>query len=86
VWQWIPLLQGDIAGVATSINNLGVIVGYSNDANGDLHPSVWANGVTKILNDQLAPGSGLTRPIALAFDINDGGEITGTTTTGQALL
>jgi probable HAF family extracellular repeat protein len=85
-WHWIPLLQGDIAGVATSINNLGVIVGYSNDANGNLHPWVWANGVTRNLNDLIAPDSGLTGPIALAFDINDGGTITGTTTTGQAII
>jgi probable HAF family extracellular repeat protein len=85
-WHWIPLLQGDIAGVATSINNLGIIVGYSNDANGDLHPWVWANGVTRNLNDLIAAGSGLTGPIALAFDINDSGEITGTTATGQAII
>jgi probable HAF family extracellular repeat protein len=85
-WHWIPLLQGDIAGAATSINNLGVIVGYSNDANGNLHPWVWANGVTRNLNALIEPGSGLTGPIALAFDINDRGEITGTTTTGQAII
>jgi probable HAF family extracellular repeat protein len=85
-WHWIPLLQGDIAGVATSINNLGIIVGYSNDANGKLHPWVWANGVTRNLNDLIEPDSALTGPIALAFDINDGGDITGTTTTGQAII
>jgi probable HAF family extracellular repeat protein len=85
-WQWIPLLQGDIAGVATSINNFGVIVGYSNDANGNLHPWVSVNGVTKNLNDLIAPNAGLTGPIALAFDINDAGEITGTTSSGQAII
>jgi hypothetical protein len=38
------------------------------------------------LNDLLQPGSGLTGPIFLAFDINDSGQITGTTTTGQAFV
>jgi probable HAF family extracellular repeat protein len=85
-WHWIPLLQGDIAGVATSINNGGVIVGYSNDADGNLHPWVWANGKTANLNNLIEPGSGLTGPISLAFDINDRGEITGTTTTNQAFI
>jgi probable HAF family extracellular repeat protein len=85
-WHWIPLLQGDIAGAATSINNRGVIVGYSNDAHGNAHPWVWANGVTRNLNDLIERGSGLTGPIALAFDINDRGEITGTTTTNQAVI
>jgi probable HAF family extracellular repeat protein len=85
-WHWIPLLQGDIAGAATSINNQGVIVGYSNDAQGNAHPWVWANGVTTNLNELIEPGSGLTGPISLAFDINDSGEITGTTTTGQAII
>jgi len=85
-WHWIPLLQGDIAGAATSINSEGVIVGYSNDAQGNAHPWVWTNGVTTNLNELIEPGSGLTGPIALAFDINDLGEITGTTTTGQAII
>jgi probable HAF family extracellular repeat protein len=85
-WHWIPLLQGDIAGAATSINNRGVIVGYSNDADGNVHPWVRANGVTRNLNDLIEPGSGLTGPIFLAFDINDRGEITGTTLSGQAII
>jgi len=85
-WQWIALLQGDIAGTATSINNSGVIVGYSNDANGTNHPWVSAHGVTRNLNDLIEPGSGLTGPIILAFDINDRGEITGTTSSGQAIV
>jgi len=85
-WHWIPLLQGDVAGAATSINNRGVIVGYSNDANGNLHPWVWANGVTRNLNDLIEPASSVAAPIALAFDINDRGEITGATTTHQAII
>jgi probable HAF family extracellular repeat protein len=85
-WHWLPLLQGDIAGVASSINNGGVIVGYSNDANGNFHPWVRLNGSLKDLNDLIEPGSGMTGPILLALDINDRGEITGTTTTGQAII
>jgi probable HAF family extracellular repeat protein len=84
-WHWIPLLQGDIAGVATSINNNGVIVGYSNDANGNLHPWVSVNGKTRNLNSLVEPGSA-AGPIALAFDINDRGEITGTTAANQAII
>jgi len=85
-WEWVPLLQGDIAGTASSINNRGVIVGYSNDANGNNHPWVRANGVTRNLNDLIEPGSGLTGPILLAFDVNDRGEITGTTATYQVFV
>jgi hypothetical protein len=39
--------------------------------------------VTANLNDLIEPGSDLTGPVELAFDINDRGEITGTTTTGR---
>jgi probable HAF family extracellular repeat protein len=85
-WVFLPLLAGDIAGVATSINNRGQVVGYSNDASGALHPWIWQHGVTTNLNGLLEPGSGLTGPIVIAFDINDRGEITGTTATGQAFV
>jgi probable HAF family extracellular repeat protein len=85
-WQFLPLLTGDIAGVATSINERGQVVGYSNDANGNLHAWIWENGVTTNLNELIEPGSALTGPLSLAFDINDLGEITGTTTTGQAFV
>jgi probable HAF family extracellular repeat protein len=83
---FLPLLQGDIAGVATSINNRGQVVGYSNNAGGNFHAWIWQNGVTANLNDLIEPGSDLTGPVELAFDINDRGEITGTTTTGQAFV
>ena len=83
---FLPLLQGDIAGVATSINNSGQVVGYSNDASGAFHPWIWQRGVTVNLNALLEPGSGLTGPVLLAFDINDRGQITGTTSTGQAFI
>ncbi len=85
-FKFIPLLQGDIAGVATSINERRQIVGYSNDANGNFHPWIWQAGVTTNLNDLIEPGSALSGPILLAFDINDRGEITGTTSTGQAFV
>jgi len=85
-WVFLPLVSGDIAGVATSINVQHQVVGYSNDANGNFHPWLWQHGVTTNLNSLIEPGSGLTGPILLAFDINDRGEITGTTTTGQAFV
>jgi probable HAF family extracellular repeat protein len=85
-FKFIPLLQGDIAGVATSINERRQVVGYSNDANGNFHPWIWQRGVTTNLNDLIEPGSALSGPILLAFDINDRGEITGTTSTGQAFV
>jgi probable HAF family extracellular repeat protein len=85
-FRFLPLLHGEIAGVATSINEGRQVVGYSNDANSNFHPWIWQNGVTTNLNDLIEPGSGLTGPIQLAFDINDHGDITGTTTTGQAFV
>jgi probable HAF family extracellular repeat protein len=85
-WHWIPFLQGDIASTASSINNSGVIVGYSNDANGNFHPWVSVNGVLRNLNDLIEPNSALTGAIELALDVNDRGEITGTTLSGQAIV
>jgi uncharacterized membrane protein len=85
-WVWLPLLQGDISSTASSINNRGVIVGYSSDANGNTHPWVLVHGVPRNLNDLIEPGSGITGPIFLAFDVNDRGEISGTTLTGQAIV
>jgi len=85
-FTFLPLLPGDIAGVATSINEDRQVVGYSNDANSNFHPWIWQHGVTTNLNDLIEPGSGLTGPIELAFDINDRGEFTGTTSTGQAFM
>ena len=85
-WVFLPLLAGEIAGVATSINAGRQVVGYSNDANGNFHAWIYQNGVVRNLNDLIEPGSGLTGPIQLAFDINDQGAITGSSTTGQAFL
>lgn len=83
----IPLLAGDIAGVATSINNSGQVVGYSNDAKGTFHAWIWEGGMVRNLSALIEPGSGLTGPNMLAFDINDLGEIAGGTTdsTGAAI-
>jgi probable HAF family extracellular repeat protein len=83
---FLPLLSGDIAGAATSINEQRQVVGYSNDANGNFHPSIWQNGTVSNLNDLVEPNAALTGPIQLLFDINDRGEITGSTSTGQAIL
>lgn len=85
-WTFLPLLSGDIAGVATSINVRRQVVGYSNDANINFHPWLWQDGHLYNLNDLILPDSGLTGPILLAFDINDQGEITGTSATGQAFV
>ena len=85
-WTFLPLLAGDIAGVATSINRHRQVVGYSNDASNNFHPWIWQDGVTRNLNDLIEPGSALTGPILLAFDINDRGVITGTSATGQAFV
>lgn len=85
-FRFLPMLQGDIAGAATSINMRRQVVGYSNDANNNFHPWIWQDGVVRNLNDLVEPGSQLTGPIELAFDINDRGEITGTTLTGQAFV
>jgi probable HAF family extracellular repeat protein len=85
-WAFLPLLPGEIAGVATSINEQRQIVGYSNDASNNFHPWLLQDGKVYNLNDLVLPGSGLTGPILLAFDINDRGEITGASATGQAFI
>jgi probable HAF family extracellular repeat protein len=85
-FQFLPMLQGEIAGVATSINSRRQVVGYSNDANNNFHPWIWQDRVVRNLNDLIEPGSELSGPILLAFDINNRGEITGTSATGQAFV
>ena len=85
-WTFLPMLPGEIAGVAASINESRQIVGYSNDADGNFHPWLLQGGKLYNLNDLVLPGSGLTGPILIAFDINDRGEITGTSATGQAFV
>lgn len=85
----LPLLSGDIAGAATSINEQRQVVGYSNDASGNLHGWIWQNGKLTNINELIEPNPELTGPIGLLFDINDRGEITGSTgftATAQAVL
>jgi probable HAF family extracellular repeat protein len=85
-WQFLPMLSGDIASAATSINSRRQIVGYSNNSAGELHPWIWEHGKLTNLNQLIAPGSGLSAAITLALDINERGEITGTTASGQAFI
>ncbi len=85
-WRWLPLLQGDVTSTASSINDRGVIVGYSSDANGNTHPWVLVGRQVSDLNSLIEPGSSIVGSIFLAFDINDHGEISGTTTAGQAVV
>lgn len=88
-WAFLPLIPGDIAGVATSINERGQVVGYSNDASGNLHAWIWQNGVVTNLNDLIEPNPQLVGPLQLAFDINDQGQIVGSdsnTSTQQAFV
>jgi hypothetical protein len=85
-FEFLPMPNGDIAGVATSINEHREAVGYSNDASGNLHPLVWNHGRVRNLNDVIEPGSALTGLILRAFDVNDRGEITGRSATGQAFV
>jgi uncharacterized membrane protein len=85
---FLPLLSGDIAGTATSVNAQRQVVGYSNDASNppNFHPWIWHDGHLTNFNALIEPNAALTGPIQLLFDVNDRGEITGTTTTGQAIL
>ena len=85
-FRFLPMLPGDVAGVAASINERREVVGYSNDLNGAVHPSLWIRGTVTNLNDLIEPGSDLTGPIQFLFDINDRREITGRSTTGQAFV
>ena len=86
--RFLPMLAGDIASTATSINARRQVVGYSNDASNppNFHPWIWHHGQLTNLNDLIEPNPAMTGPIELLFDINDRGEIAGSTTTGQAIL
>ena len=76
VMKQLPLLPNDVNGVAYGINNLGQIVGASNESNGTTRAVIWQNGKVTDLNQQLlAQNSPLF--LALAQGINDRGEITG---------
>jgi probable HAF family extracellular repeat protein len=72
--QDLGVLPGDISSTAAGINNVGQIVGYSNDAAGHLRAVLWQNG-TMIELSTLAPD--FAGSLVLATDINDFGQITG---------
>ena len=85
-WAFLPLLPGDIASVATSIN------GYRRSRRvfqqcQRQFPSVdlarWRDDESQRTH---RAGVGADGPLLLAFDINDRGEITGTSATGQAFV
>ena len=71
-----PLLPGDGAAFATSINNRGQVVGSSFDTSGNLsHGLIWENGRMFDLN-QLFPASSNLHVIS-ASNINESGQIAG---------
>jgi probable HAF family extracellular repeat protein len=71
-----PLLPGDVAAFATSINNRGQVVGSSfNSDNSWSHGLIWQNGVTIDLNTLFPASSHLF--VVSASNINDSGQIAG---------
>ena len=60
---------------ATSINDTGTVVGYSNTSNGSSHAFVYKNGTIFDLNTLLPANSGWE--LNSAIDINDNGQIIG---------
>jgi probable HAF family extracellular repeat protein len=70
----LGVLPGDVHSEATSVNNLGQIVGVSFAAQS--HAVVWIDGVPQDMNSFNLSGAPLNLTVANA--INDRGEITGT--------
>lgn len=61
---------------ASSINDQGVVVGYSSDYGNDSHAFIWQNGTLTNLNDLIDPTAGWE--LETASDINERGQIVGT--------
>ena len=76
-------LPGDLASLAISINDPGVVVGLSIDANGNTRAVVWHGDVPTDLNTLALPSSPLY--LLTGCSINSRGEITGlgATSTGE---
>jgi len=73
-----PILPGDIASFATSINNRGQVVGSSFNSNNGTSWSrglIWKNGVTIDLNTLFPASSHLF--VVSASNINESGQISG---------
>ena len=81
--QDLGTLAGDVNSAALGNNDSGEIVGVSLDANFDLHPYLWQNGVMTNLNSLIPANSPLS--LFLACSINSSGEIVGlaVTSTGE---
>jgi probable HAF family extracellular repeat protein len=73
--QDLGTLPGDVASLAISINDLGVVVGLSIAADGNTRAVVWHGGVPTDLNTLVQPNSPLY--LLTSCSINSGGEITG---------
>ena len=71
----IGTLPGDNLSVASNLNNEGVVVGGSLDADFNPRAFVWQNGVMSDLNSLIPAGSLLD--LLVACGINQRGEITG---------
>jgi len=68
-------LPGDIQNWAETINNNGQAVGTSFDANGNMHPFIWQDGVMTNLNTLIPRGS--QSLLLEALGNNDRGQIVG---------
>lgn len=78
-------IPGDVRSAAFGINEDGQIVGFSRTAGAVLRAVMWENpnATIKNLNDLAAPGSPY---LLIAGDINNGGQIAGSTGNGFAFL
>jgi probable HAF family extracellular repeat protein len=77
----IGVVKGDVTSDATSINNAGVVVGYSNAADGSTRAFIWKLGSKPVDLNTLVVG-GYAGKLIDARDINDAGEITGAALNG----